>query len=121
MQQPVFAGVIQPILRRRCSECHGAEKHKADLRLDTLEELLRGGQDGPVLQAGQANKSPLIQCMLSGLDVDGHMPPEGQPQPTHEEIALIEWWINKGAPESARVIDLKPDPEIQRLVEGLSK
>jgi hypothetical protein len=121
MQRPVFAGVIEPILRQRCSECHGAEKHKADLRLDTLEGLLRGGQDGPVIKAGEARKSPLIQCMISALDADGHMPPEDQPQPTREEITLIEWWINKRAPESARVIDLKPDPEIQRLVESISK
>jgi uncharacterized membrane protein len=120
MQRPVFAGVIQPILRQRCSECHGAEKHKADLRLDTLKGLLRGGQDGPVIKAGEARKSPLIQCMISALDADGHMPPEDQPQPTHEEITLIEWWINKEAPESAKVIDLKPDPEIQQLVERIS-
>jgi hypothetical protein len=85
-----------------------------------LEGLLRGGQDGPVLKAGEAKNSPLIQCMISDLDVDGHMPPEGQPQPTHEEITLMEWWINKGAPGSAKVIDLKPDPEIQQLVEKVS-
>jgi hypothetical protein len=59
--------------------------------------------------------------MVSAVDVDGHMPPEDQPQPSREEIALIEWWINKGAPGSAKVIDLKPDPGIQRLLEGVSK
>ena len=121
LQQPVFTGVVEPILRQRCSECHGAEKHKGDLRLDTLEGLLRGGQDGPVVKAGQANQSQLIQCMLSDVDTDGHMPPEDQPQATHEEIALLEWWINKGALAAARVVDLKPDPKIQALVESLSK
>ena len=121
MQQPVFAGIVEPILQQHCSECHGAEKHKGDLRLDTLDGLLRGGEDGPVIKAGRANKSPLVQCMVSAVDVDGHMPPEDQPQPSREEIALIEWWINKGAPGSAKVIDLKPDPGIQRLLEGVSK
>jgi len=49
------------------------------------------------------------------------MPPEDQPQPTHEEVTLIEWWIDKGAPACAKLIDLKPDPEIQHLVQSVSK
>lgn len=121
MEEPVFTRVVEPILRERCVSCHNAEKHKADLRLDTLEGLLRGGQDGPVIKAGQAKESPLFQCMLSPLDADGHMPPEDQPQPISEEIALLEWWINDGAPESARVIDLKLKPEIRHLLEIVLK
>ncbi len=121
LQRPVFSGVIEPILRQRCSACHGEDKHKAELRLDTLEELLRGGQDGPVIKAGEAKDSPLIQCLLSPLDADGHMPPEDQPQTTVEEIALLEWWINDGAPDAQRVVDLKPEPKIRRLMEVVSK
>jgi len=121
MQQPAFLSLVEPILRQRCAECHGPDKHKGDLRLDTFEDLLRGGQDGPVVKAGHANKSPLIQCIISDSDADGHMPPEDHPQLSREEIALIEWWINQGAPASTSVIDLKPAPEIKRLVEGLSK
>jgi uncharacterized membrane protein len=121
MQQPVFAGVIEPILQQRCSACHGPEKHKADLRLDTLEGLLRGGQDGPVIRGNQAKESPLIQCILSPLDADGHMPPEDHPQPTVEEISLLEWWINNGAPASAKIVDLNVKPEIRRLLEIVSK
>jgi hypothetical protein len=121
VQQKVFAGVIKPILQQRCSACHGPEKHKAELRLDSLEALLRGGQDGPVIKAGHAKDSPLIQCLLSPLDADGHMPPENQPQPTVEEIALLEWWINDGASSTQRVVDLKPKPEIRRLLEIVSK
>jgi uncharacterized membrane protein len=120
MERPVFTGIIEPILLERCQSCHGAEKHKGDLRLDTLEGLLRGGQDGPVVKAGQATDSPLVQSMLSPLDADGHMPPEDHPQPSAEEISLIEWWINKGAPAAARVVDLKPEPEIQRLFKIVS-
>lgn len=121
MQRPVFTGIIEPILRERCASCHGAEKHKAELRLDNLNGLLRGGQDGPVMKVGQAKDSPLMQCMVSALDSDGHMPPEGQPQPTLEEISLIEWWINSGAPASLKVIDLQPTMEIQRLVQTVSE
>ncbi len=121
MEQPVFVGIIEPILKQRCVACHGPEKHKADLRLDTLEGLLRGGQDGPVIKAGHAKDSPLIQCILSAVDADGHMPPEDQPQATVEEISLVEWWINDGAPASATLVDLQPKPEIRRLLEIVSE
>jgi hypothetical protein len=120
-ERPVFTAIIEPILQERCVACHGAEKHKGELRLDTLSGLLQGGQDGPVVKAGQATDSPLVQSMLSPLDADGHMPPEDHPQPTAEEISLIAWWINEGAPAAAKVVDLKPKPEIQRLFEIVSR
>ena len=120
-RQPVFAGIIEPILQERCVACHRGEKHKADLRLDSLEGLLRGGQDGTVIKPGQAKASLAVQRMLLPLDADDHMPPQDQPQPTAQEIALIEWWINAGAPATEDIHDLQPKPEILRLLEVVSK
>jgi mono/diheme cytochrome c family protein len=98
MQRHVFAEVIQPILLQRCSACHGPEKHKADLRVDSLEALLKGGKSGPALVAGQASDSPMIHRLLLPLNDEDHMPPEGKPQPTLAEIVALEWWIDRGAP-----------------------
>jgi uncharacterized membrane protein len=120
LNQPVFAGIIEPILQQRCCGCHGPQKHKADLRLDTMGGLMRGGQDGLVIKAGHAKESPLVQCMLSPWDSDGHMPPEDHPQATPEEIVLIEWWVNIGAPPAQKLSDLEPNAEIERLVELVS-
>lgn len=119
--QSVFATCIQPILQRRCAACHGPEKHKADLRVDTWGGLFRGGQNGPVLRPGHATDSPLVQRMLLPLDADGRMPPEDQDQPSSEEIALLKWWINAGAPSTQSAEDLKPTPEIQHLLGVVSK
>ncbi len=121
LQQPVFTAIIEPILQERCVSCHGVDKHKGDLRLDTIEELMRGGQDGPVIKRGHAEDSPLIRCLLSAPDADGHMPPEEQPQATPEEIALLTWWINAGAPVAEKVEELKPEPEIRRLMGAVSE
>jgi uncharacterized membrane protein len=113
MQQPVFEGVIEPILRRRCLDCHGAEKHRSQLRLDSLEACLQGGKNGPIIKPHQAKESPLIQRLLIFPDADGHMPPEDQQQPTAEEIALLEWWINAGAPATTKIRDLTLTPELR--------
>ena len=49
-----FARQIQPILREACLDCHGPEKQKGKLRLDTREALLKGGVDGLVVEPGGA-------------------------------------------------------------------
>ena len=78
--------------------------------------MLKGGKDGPVLVAGKAVDSPMIYRLLLPLDDDDHMPPQGKPQPTLAEIAALQWWIDCGAPGDKTVGDLKPGPEVQRIL-----
>jgi uncharacterized membrane protein len=115
-QQPAFSDLIQPILQRRCLACHGPEKHKGDLSVESYDALLKGGKGGPVLIAGKALDSPMIHRLLLPLNDDDHMPPDGKPQPILAEIAALQWWIERGAPVDKTVGDLKPGPEIQRIL-----
>jgi hypothetical protein len=115
-QRHVFADLIQPILVRRCAACHGPEKHKADLSLESYETLAKGGKDGPVLVAGKPLDSPIIYRLLLPLDDEDHMPPQGKPQPTLSEIAALQWWIDCGAPGDKKVDDLKPGTEVLRIL-----
>ena len=114
--QRVFDELIHPILQRRCSTCHGPEKHKADLSMENYETLLKGGKEGPVLIAGKPLDSPMIQRLLLPLEDEDHMPPPAKAQPTLAEIAALQWWIDCGAPAHKTVADLKPGPEIQRML-----
>ena len=84
--------------------------------MESYETLLKGGKDGPVLIAGKALDSPMIHRLLLPLDDEDHMPPEGKPQPTLAEIAALQWWIERGAPADKTVGDLKPGPEVQRIL-----
>jgi uncharacterized membrane protein len=115
-QRRVFNDLVQPILERRCSTCHGPEKHKADLSMDSYAALLKGGKDGPALVAGKAVDSPMIYRLLLPPDDEDRMPPQGKPQPTLAEIAALQWWIDCGAPGDKTVGDLKPGPEVQRIL-----
>ena len=49
-----FEQHIRPTLVNECYECHGAKKQKGGLRLDFRDGLLRGGESGPALIAGDA-------------------------------------------------------------------
>lgn len=118
--RPVYATVIQPILDRTCVSCHGADKQKGKLRLDSFAETLKGGGDGPAVVADQPADSLLLKRILLPLDDDDHMPPEGKPQPTADEVALLQWWIEAGAPGDATIDSLKPSPDVLRRIEALS-
>lgn len=105
--EPVFVSVVQPILNEYCVSCHGAEKSKGGLRLDTAESIFEGGDAGNVLERGNVAESLLIKRLHLPEDEDEHMPPSGKKQPTAAQIALLEWWINVGAPLDKTAEELK--------------
>ena len=114
----VYATVVHPILDRYCVGCHGPDKAKAGLRLDSHPSLLKGSKNGPVLVAGKSTESVLIKLLRLPPEDENHMPPEGKPQPSPDELALLEWWIDAGAPATARIAELKPAAPIVRILES---
>jgi hypothetical protein len=92
-----FAKDIKPLFERSCFKCHGEEKQKAGLRVDSIEALKKGGDNGKVIELGKSEKSPLVHT-VAGLVEDMMMPPEGKADPlTKEEIGLLRAWIDQGA------------------------
>jgi hypothetical protein len=71
----MFADDIQPILKSSCVRCHSAEHPKAQLRLDTLEGVSKGGKHGPVLKVGDSANSLIVKT-VSQLDPEIAMPPK---------------------------------------------
>ena len=99
--------VIAPMLKARCVECHGEQKHKAKLALHTWEGLAKGSDAGAVFVAGIPGESALVQRMKLPLTDEEHMPPAEKPQPAPEELALLARWIEFGASRTATIADLK--------------
>lgn len=93
-----YERVIRPLLERTCTSCHNEDKQKGDLLLTTPAGIQQGGFTGPVVVPGKPEESPLLTRCLLPLDHDDHMPPEGKPQPTEEELAALRAWIAAGAP-----------------------
>ncbi len=95
-----FERDIRPIFSSRCVACHGANKQKAELRLDAKSLALRGGESGPVIVAGKSGESLLWRRVSSAND-DERMPSSGKPL-TAEQLAALKAWIDAGAvwPES---------------------
>jgi mono/diheme cytochrome c family protein len=99
--ESVYGAQVAPVLAANCTSCHGAEKHKGNLRLDSYEAILRGGRDGPVVRAGDVKDSEIVRRITMLPGEDGAMPPEGKPRLSAAEIELIKAWIAGGASKSA--------------------
>jgi hypothetical protein len=102
-QGVTYATDIQPIFQKSCYPCHGPKtpKPKGKLRVDTLEAVLKGGEDGPCVVPGNSAKSQLVADVAHVGDPDDFMPPpknRGHLQPlTKDQVGLIRAWIDQGA------------------------
>ena len=96
-----YAKDIKPIFDNSCVKCHGAEKPKAKLRLDSLAGALKGSEDNKVIEPGNSAKSILVQNVARiGADDTWMPPPDNKakiPPLTVEQVGLIRAWIDQGA------------------------
>jgi mono/diheme cytochrome c family protein len=96
-----YAKDIKPIFEKSCIKCHGPEKQKGKLRLDSLQAALKGGEDGKVVLPGDSAGSILVHNVAHVGDEDEYMPPPDNkdkiPPLTPEQIGLIRAWIDQGA------------------------
>jgi uncharacterized membrane protein len=92
-----YAKHIYPIFDANCIACHGEGKVKANLRLDSYDRLMRGGEDGAVVIPGDPARSTLFKRITLPPDDKKFMPSEGRPPLKAEEIAWIKAWIAQGA------------------------
>ena len=94
---------IKPLFETSCFKCHSAksEKVKGKLKLDTLDDALKGGGNGKDIIAGDSASSPLVAAISHVGDEDDFMPPPknkaGIKQLSKEDVGLVRAWIDQGA------------------------
>lgn len=104
-----YGARIQPIFTARCIRCHGADKHKGNLRLDSYKALMRGGKDGTVIQTGNIRGSDLFRRITLPVGHDDFMP-KGKPPLTSDQVKTIELWIGAGASDKIAITAIKDAP-----------
>ena len=96
IKEPKFDKDILPVIQKSCSECHGKDKQKGKLRLDSFAELQKGADGEPVVTAGKAGESSLLVRISLPDSDDERMPPKGN-RLSDSVNALIKRWIEQGA------------------------
>ena len=93
---PDFHKEVRGILEVACIKCHGPEKQKGELRLDTLAVAKKGGDTDPAIIPGDISKSLLIERIILPADDEDVMPPKESPLPP-EQINILKRWVQAGA------------------------
>jgi hypothetical protein len=112
-ERAFFEGKVRPLLESHCYNCHGPNKQKAGLRLDSRGAMMRGGESGPILEPGNPKSSRLIEVIR--YDGDVQMPPRRKLD--EAEISILTRWAQSGAewPESAAEAPA-PAPAATRVI-----
>jgi hypothetical protein len=78
-QDVTFDKDIAPLFKASCVRCHGSQKPKRNLRLDSLEAVLKGGQQGKMVIPGDS-KNSLLVAAAARIDDKIAMPPKRRPR-----------------------------------------
>lgn len=99
----IFLTKVWPIIDKNCTGCHGADKQKGKLRLDTRDGWIAGGEDGKIVVAGSPDKSDVILAIkYMAKDDDHNMPPKKKTRLTADQVDMISQWIAAGLPWPAK-------------------
>ncbi|HUE74967.1 MAG TPA: PSD1 and planctomycete cytochrome C domain-containing protein [Pirellulaceae bacterium] len=92
-QEKFFEEKVRPVLVANCFKCHSDKAQKGDLRLDSAEAAMAGGESGVVIVPGKPEESLLVEAInYQSLE----MPPDGKLG--EEAVAALTEWVRLGAP-----------------------
>src|SRR4030088_99885 len=58
-----FEKQVRPVLVEQCYKCHGPDKQKGALRMDSRAAILKGPDDGPIVVPGKPDDSEFIKSI----------------------------------------------------------
>jgi len=116
-QAMLFEDVVQPILQKKCIQCHRDGKQKGELSLESLAALKKGGKNGQAVVPGKPDASELFKRITLDEDHKDFMPADGKPPLTKNEVKLITWWIKEGRAEGGKTIsEIKNTTKLKPMV-----
>ncbi len=100
-----FARDVLPILRKRCTSCHNAERPRGELDLTSYAGVLAGGAGGKAVLARTPDESP-IYTLAAHLE-EPNMPPN-TPMIPQRELDTLRRWIEGGLVEHSADAGTEP-------------
>ncbi len=107
----IYQSGIAPILAQKCISCHGDDKTKGGLQLNSPERISLGGESGDLFE-----DDILLKVIDLPLEHESHMPPEGKLQLTDDEKNILRLWVNSGGNFELRLNELAANDSLFLLV-----
>jgi uncharacterized membrane protein/mono/diheme cytochrome c family protein len=112
----IYTDIVSPILAAKCVSCHGPNKIKGKLRMDSQEGLRVGGKSRKDLLGPESEIIARVELPISH---DKHMPPKQKPQLSEKEIKLLEWWMDTGSAFEASVNSIEGYEEMVPIISDI--
>lgn len=109
-----FEEKVRPLLAEHCFSCHGPDKQKGGLKLDSKAAMIKGGDIGTAIVPGDPAASLMIKAV--GYEGDLKMPPKGKL--SAKQIADLSSWVKMGAPWPNTVAAEVKDAKSGSIVSG---
>ena len=93
----VFQDILLPVIKDKCERCHNESKSLGDLQLHTAAAFEKGGDHGPVVEAGRPRESEIFKRVTLPMSSSKFMPPDKRNIMSYDQIRLLSWWIDQGA------------------------
>ena len=93
----LYEKVVSVIFEDKCVSCHNGSKSKNNLRLDSYDLMMRGGNLGSLFDTDQPEKGLLVKYISLPMEDKLHMPPKNKAQLSDNEKWLLNHWVNSGA------------------------
>jgi uncharacterized membrane protein len=104
----LYDDLVHPLLMLRCGSCHGESTHKGKLSFATYELTMAGGEDFPAVVPGDLVQSEMYARITMPRDSKEAMPKDNKTPLTPDQVKVMAWWIQAGAPRTGTVAELKP-------------
>ena len=115
----IYANMVQPILQTKCYNCHNTKKAKGQLVMETEDLLLKGGKNGKLWDSTADQYGLLLSRIHLPVEAKKHMPPQGKPQLSEQEMQILYLWIRGGAGFKNKVMDLAATDTLRHIANGL--
>jgi len=117
-EQKELFGKAYDVLKSNCFNCHGPEKKKGKLRLDTQAGIEKGGRSGEAtVVIGHSDKSYLMELINLPVSDEDVMPPKKEKRLSLPDRLVLGQWIDAGAPWFAELTD---NPEAKKAAPAVA-
>ena len=107
---------MKPLLEQRCGTCHNADKRSGSFTIASYESTLAGGDTGRAVVPRNLSASELYWRVTRAPDDEDFMPAEGKTPLTADQVAILKWWIESGAPQATTVAAVGAEPGVAELL-----
>ncbi|MEO0338572.1 MAG: DUF1549 domain-containing protein [Bacteroidota bacterium] len=111
---------VRAILAHHCYQCHSENKRKGGLALDSKAAVFQGGESGTIIVPHQPEASTIYQRITLPPDHEDVMPKKGKVL-QKAEIALVQLWIEQGAPWADQTLKVFPEAPLALTKPNLPK